>query len=376
MTIECFETTNDFELCPNKEGHRTCTYEIHNANSGNGLVVYIPGFGGDLGGYTERFCKAITKSHPQYAALCVDYFCMKSRPSVGAKIKFEVEDKIHLGMEHKSSLNIINALSGYQADGKINAFASLIPPNDEYQNFGIMAAIDILNGLRHAIEKYKLNADDIILIGSSYGGYVANLVTKIAPGYVRAVFDNSSWAKPNLNYVVGRDICRPEFNNIINENCTLGLFVISPWTLKSNLPNSLEDGKLKIRTFDVVDLKKMYDYGGFNTIYFFYHAQNDCVANTDDKLNMAKSMVEMNFIVSMTAFDENDIDGKIIKSMNHGMGLSMVKFFDIAMTYLNDVNIDFKQNEETFFEYSYDQSIYTFDLSLRPIKSVFLSWRH
>lgn len=63
-------------------------------------------------------------------------------------------------------------------------FASLLPGNNEYQNLGILASLDVLNAISDAVDRYDLDFDNIIITGSSYGGYIANLVTKIAPGYI------------------------------------------------------------------------------------------------------------------------------------------------------------------------------------------------
>ncbi|MBT0606549.1 DUF2920 family protein, partial [Campylobacter lari] len=39
-------------------------------------------------------------------------------------------------------------------DYKAELSVTFIPPNDEYQNFGIMAAIDHINALKDIIKKY------------------------------------------------------------------------------------------------------------------------------------------------------------------------------------------------------------------------------
>lgn len=371
MKSEKFNTVNDFELAPSKK-KRQATYEICNTKKNNGLVIYIPGFGADLGGYTAKFCSSIAEKYNDLSVMCVDYFCMKSRPMVGAKIEFEYEDKLKLGNDFLflNTDQILQKLNIKTKNSKLlSQFScSLVPPDEEYQNFGLMAALDILNGLQHAVDKYELDANNIILIGSSYGGYVANLVTKIAPGYIKAVFDNSSWAKPNLAYIVGREINTPEFSQKLNEHCILAMFVKTPWSLKPSLPSSFEKEKIYIRSFSESDLNKMSDYGGNKTLYFFAHAENDRIANTSDKIKMVKSMINNDFIVKMDVFDETDIDGKLIKNLNHGMGLSMVQFFKLGLEFVEKVNLDFIRNKDKLFEYEYSHSKYIFDLSHKPIK--------
>ena len=374
IQIEKFETTHDFEFVQNGKCRKS-EYKICAAEKDKGLVVYIPGFGADSGDYTEVFCKKVSDKYPNFSVMSVDYFCMKSRPEVGAKIFFEMEDRVRSNTAHLPEEEILPfLLKTYSSVKNPTIFsAGLNPPEGEYQNFGLMAAIDILNACNHAIDKFGLDANNIILIGSSYGGYIANLVTKIAPGFIRAVFDNSSWANVNLSYVVGRELVSAECTKQIAENLYLNLFVKSPWTLKAGLPNSLTHEKLAIRNFNPSDLARMINFGGGNTYYLFYHAVNDVIANTNQKIEMAKNMIKLGFIVNMEVFEEDDVDGKFIKSPNHGLGLSMLSFFDKGMKGLKEVGKDFKRNSNNVFEYKYNGSKYVFDLTKFPIKALLVN---
>lgn len=374
MQIEKFETTHDFELIPNGS-KRKSKYKICSPSSGKGLVVYIPGFGADLGGYTESFCEKISQNYERFTAMSVDYFCMKSRPEIGAKISFEVEDRVASNTTTLREDEIIPfLLNKSKTSSHVSVFnAGLNPPEGEYQNFGLMAAIDIINACNHAIKKFDLDENNIILIGSSYGGYIANLVTKIAPGLIRAVFDNSSWAKVNLSYVVGRELMSPEYRVKLSEKLFLNLFVKSPWTLKSSLPNSLSNEKLAIRNFDKSDLTRMKSYGGDRTCYLFYHAVNDTIADTKQKMTMARNMIELGFMVSMEVFEEQDVDGKFIKSLNHGMGLSMLSFFEKGMNFLDSVKWNRNGYENKCIEYKYNKDKYIFDLNETPLIAKLIS---
>lgn len=369
-----FETTNDFELDPNGIA-RESEYKICNISTGNGLVVYIPGFGGDLGGYTDTFCQKISEKYPEYAAASVDYFCMRSRPQVGGEVYFEHEDQIKSNTLNLPQSDILSTIyKRHKMVTKPTFFtAGLNPPNGEYQNFGIMAAIDVINACVHAIHKFNLDPNNVILVGSSYGGYVANLVTKIAPGFIRAVFDNSSWANVNLNYVVGRELNAAEFTLNFTDNLHLNLFVKSPWTLKSGLSNSFANEKIAIRNFGYSDLMRMIELGGDRTCYLFYHAMNDKVADTNEKMDMARNMIQLGFMVSMEVFEEQDIDGEFIKSLEHGMGLSMLTFFEKGIDFINSVNRSFCHKSNSISIYEYGTKQYKFDLTSFPLKAQLLS---
>ena len=142
------------------------------------------------------------------SVMTVEYFCMGSRPDVGAKIEYEYEDMEAIkALLYSTNTESMADFCSFVEKGahNVDINASLLPARGEYQNFGILAALDVLNAIRDAVVRYHVDINNIIIIGGSYGGYIANLVTKIIPGYIRAVFDNSSWANPNLQYVVGRE---------------------------------------------------------------------------------------------------------------------------------------------------------------------------
>ncbi|MCR6595021.1 DUF2920 family protein, partial [Campylobacter insulaenigrae] len=103
-------------------------------------------------------------------------------------------DYYHLLNETVSNLKENNLLSqDYQA----HFSATFIPPNDEYQNYGIMAAIDHINALKDILNKYpQFKTLPKIYGGGSYGGYLALMCAKIAPWYVDGVIDNSGAALP------------------------------------------------------------------------------------------------------------------------------------------------------------------------------------
>ncbi|EIY9822825.1 DUF2920 family protein, partial [Campylobacter coli] len=84
--------------------------------------------------------------------------------------------------------------------------STFIPPNGDYQNYGIMAALDHINALKDLVKRFPKLADLPKIYGGSYGGYLSLLIAKIAPWYVDGVIDNSGSALPPLNYILGREM--------------------------------------------------------------------------------------------------------------------------------------------------------------------------
>ncbi len=321
-----------------------------------GLVVFIAGFGDDAGAYRVNFQKHICTEYSM-ACLTVNYHCFFSRPNNGAQIIIE-----------SSTEKLLRSLTGYENGEEIKDLlikanslkadpttplkipGTIVPANDEYQNFGILPALDNLYAIYDALERYPGIPKKIYAIGSSYGGYLANIITKLAPCTINAVFDNSSWAIPNMNYMIGHDLGQAEFLTTLMPDITLELNVLSPWSKYSQLPNAFTKEKLLMRSFPNHHLDVMKKIGGGKTVYRFVHSENDYIANTQEKINLAKDMIDKGFNVQMEVYSEADIDGSYIKNMTHGMGLSLQKFFAICFKHSHP---DITDDQRTDFDFNH-----------------------
>nr|ELN8688556.1 DUF2920 family protein [Campylobacter coli] len=74
-------------------------------------------------------------------------------------------------VKHVENLKMQNKLDH---NFKLNFTSTFIPPNGDYQNFGIMAAIDHINVLKDLVKKFP-NFKNLPKIygGGSYGGYLS-----------------------------------------------------------------------------------------------------------------------------------------------------------------------------------------------------------
>lgn len=357
----------DFELGLTAE--RTISYQIHQPQQGmGGLVVYLPGFGGDLGGYTQVFCEKIAARYG-CSTLSVEYFGMRSRPQVGAQIAFEPEDRRQLeqhiplkiaryGTDHE----LLQTLTTLNPKTPITITGSLVPPDGSYQNFGIMAALDVLAAIDDALNRYPINRNNILLIGSSYGGYLAHLVNKLRPGMVRALFDNSSWAEPNLCYVMGRELNAPELSAKLNDSVTLAMYMRSPWRKAEDHPHNFGPSEFLIRGFNLSQLEQMVQQGTHQTFCFMVHSANDkFIAPVTTKIAMAQAMIELGWYIEMLIYEESDVDGDYIKSMEHGMGISMLTFFERGYEILQAMDRPFKYAAAEHVRYHAGEYNYEFD---------------
>jgi len=377
-----FATTPDFELGFEHCSRKTDYYLTLPETEVKGLVVYIPGFGGDAGDYRHVFCQKVAEQFG-LATMTVDYHCFFSRPEVNqGGLVFEAEDialieKLFLtqqvpfaGNSPEEGLAILNQhLQQHGVKTKITA--TLKPGKDEYQNGGVMQALDIINAVAHATQNNpEIPVENVILVGSSYGGFIANLASKYAPNTFRAVFDNSSWATPNFTYIVGRECGQSEFFENLHSHIGVNYFLRSAWTLKKDLPNTFDGKRFHIRAFTEEQVKVFADYQP-QTYYYFIHAENDSIAPTQDKIKMATDLIQNGIHVQMEVIEAADVDGQYIKTIQHGMNLSMLTFFDNAYQHIQGYEVtpdnDFEQ--KSVIHYPSSECVYEFDYSSFPVKA-------
>ncbi|EDO6812471.1 DUF2920 family protein [Campylobacter coli] len=205
---------------------------------------------------------------------------------------------------------------------KIELSCDFIPPNGDYQNYGIMAAIDHINALKDLVKRFPEFADlPKIYGGGSYGGYLSLLIAKIAPWYVDGVVDNSGSALPPLIYILGREMesgCDYVFND---PNTLIECFLKTHWTRKENSPYFFNNENYFIRTLLNKDHLILQSQKNKNIIYVSYHSKEDPLTPANFKEQTMQILKILGYDVSLNLIDENKIDGKFIKNLDHGCGI-------------------------------------------------------
>ncbi|AJC90696.1 DUF2920 family protein [Campylobacter subantarcticus] len=245
---------------------------------------------------------------------------------------------------------------------KAQLFCDFIPPNNEYQNYGIMAAIDHINALKDIIKNYpQFKSLPKIYGGGSYGGYLALMCAKIAPWYVDGVIDNSGVALPNLSHVLGREITTGEF--AFNEsNVMIMCYVKKFWTRNENSKYYFSDDNYLIRA--ILNSKHLYEQSKFNKdiIYIAYHSAKDQGAPVEDKIKLFETYKNLGFDVTLHLIeDETQIDGKFIKSLDHGLRMSNKALFNKELPKMLEKLKDKKFNpKEDEVSYPCKNKVFTF----------------
>lgn len=313
------------------------------------IVFIIGGYGANANIYfLDSYRNYIAKNF-DVVAVHVFYHCFCQRRSdvlkYDASAKFLEEDlenfsKMLISFNIDSrNLNSNNALEYYhhldhcittlKSQGKLaqnyqaKFTSTFIPPNGDYQNYGIMAAIDHINALKDLVKRFPKFADlpKIYGGGGSYGGYLALLIAKIAPWYVDGVIDNSGSAVPPLIYILGREMeggCDYVFND---PNTLIECFLKTHWTRKENSPYFFNNENYFIRTLLNKDHLILQSEKNKNIIYVSYHSKEDPLTPANFKEQTMQILKILGYDVSLNLIDENKIDGKFIKNLDHGCGI-------------------------------------------------------
>ncbi|EAI0988451.1 DUF2920 family protein [Campylobacter coli] len=312
------------------------------------IVFIIGGYGANANIYfLDSYRNYIAKNF-DVVTINVFYHCFCQRRSdvlkYDASAKFLEEDLENFSKVlndfniDSRNLNSNNALEYYhhldhyittlKSQGKLaqnyqaKFTSTFIPPNGDYQNYGIMAAIDHINSLKDLVKRFPKFADlPKIYGGGSYGGYLALLIAKIAPWYVDGVIDNSGSALPPLNYILGREM-ESGCDYVLNSSHILiQCFLKTHWTRKENSPYFFNNENYFIRTLLNKDHLILQSQKNKNIIYVSYHSKEDSLTPANFKEQTMQILKILGYDVSLNLIDENKIDGKFIKNLDHGCGI-------------------------------------------------------
>ena len=321
------------------------------------LLVIILGLGEDSdSGYRTHLMKTMTEAY-DVACISVDYHCIGNRPQLGAKFglddidceiltrelssiginlpidlkSIDCHEKVDVLLKFLSQEITLRKENGVLPDDfRLKASITMVPTKNEYQNFGVMQALDVLNAVLYTkkyINSAKFEHLPVIMVGSSHGGYLAHMCAKIAPWLVDAVIDNSSYAIFLWRLIgFGKEI---DFTNYfcfgtgaLYQNLYIYFFDKTHWTLNEKSPNYFIDAREEIR--NILNPKHLKVQSKFRkTFYIGYHCVNDDLAPAKDKTELYEALKKLKFDATLHMVkDESEVDGKFIKSLTHGMGMS------------------------------------------------------
>ncbi|EHN8273688.1 DUF2920 family protein [Campylobacter coli] len=340
------ESKLDFKLCFDDEK------EI------KALVFIIPGLGGDVDeNYREHLAEFVAGEF-NVAVASVNYHCIGNRPQTGSSFFMDDIDKLILktsceALNIQVNLDKLNSLEELSStlkevdhileeqknqklinpNFKLSIHLSLQPTKNEYQNFGVMQAQDLLNAAlylkAHAPFDAMGGGIPVIMIGSSHGGYLAHLAAKIAPWLIDGVIDNSSYAKFLWRLVgFGKEVDFMEYSEFGTFNFYQNIRVCCSsktfWTSNSSSNNFFSVSRRMIRYIlesKHLEIQANYPKPCYTSYHSFYDKE---IAPPDEKLELYKYLEQFGFNAELYMIkNTNQIDGKFIKNLEHGMGMSI-----------------------------------------------------
>ncbi|EHB4479963.1 DUF2920 family protein [Campylobacter coli] len=206
---------------------------------------------------------------------------------------------------------------------KIELSCDFIPPNGDYQNYGIMAAIDHINALKDLVKRFPEFADlPKIYGGGSYGGYLSLLIAKIAPWYVDGVIDNSGSALPSPMFILERESGQYDYFEEYPHN-KIGFFIKTHWNADVNSKYFFHAENYLIRIIPNLAHLTIQASVNKNIILVSYHSLKDPFNTAKDKQTLFLAYKELGYDATLHLIkDESEIDGRFIKDLNHGMRIT------------------------------------------------------
>ncbi len=334
--IECFDIAGPPDVELGVTVPRKLHYELCRPSGGpaKGLLFYVAGCG-DPPGYAQNLIQWVAARFG-YVAVFVRYHCYGSRLNTGAKLAFD--DNAANVIRHLCTTHGVPTPPGCQGDSdycikvaqplgeklpqRVDIPATLVPPDDEYQNFGIVQALDhlaVIVDLRRREPDADFN--NVVLLGTSHGGYIAHILAKLAPGTVNVVIDNSSYidAPP---FFLG---LAPELRiNAGNLQIQCKTHTLWDHTLRTSARHYGIAPRVIRDLANPEQVKIMADAAQRRTRCVAFNVdRNDGISPPEDKQRQQRLYRDAGFDYELNLIGPDDLDGRVFKQLVHGMDASM-----------------------------------------------------
>ena len=364
---------NDFELDLPRTHPVTYTAEVPEGPAG-GLVFLIKGFGEDgQASYQEMLRRYISERY-NLVAVTVDAHCHIARPvRAGGDTK---DKKVSYEFDLDSLYAALGALAlrGYPIDPNLKSRRSILsflkkflyepleirakmkPPWGEYQNFGVLAALDHLSALGHIIDQdIDFDRSNIVCIGTSHGGYVAQLIHKFAPNTISGVIEASSYTQAMKIFLGGgKEFTAKE------QNLSIVLNTDTKWELYDVFhSNYLDRCREDIRNVAFArHLREIQETTERHCQFRMVHSEADRISPIAFKQRQQATLSSFGYDTVLDVLQEKDIDGKFVKSMEHGMGIAINELFDRYYPTLSVESTVIDLEKGTVLEFDCDDRVY------------------
>lgn len=207
---------------------------------------------------------------------------------------------------------------------------------DNFNDMGIMQALDNLTALLVVNEIIKdngllFNVNRVMVYGYSHGAYLSYLCNAFAPGLFSCLIDNSAWIYP-MHLLFDRTLGHRSFEYL---------------------------AKTLITDTEILLLPVLYERVSNQCIIHCFHGSRDHLINIKDKMSFCSELD----LCSFHEINDSDVDGRIFKSSEHGLGADFLLLFDYVMStfrvdwgYRDQIMIDNHEIQTSLNKYRFDYS--------------------
>ncbi|RKO64051.1 hypothetical protein CKA54_07490 [Campylobacter sp. P255] len=353
------DSCDDVELNIKRENQLEFKLTYDEEKEIEAIICIIQGLGADINDPVLKFNMEYFASKYNVAVLSVNYHGIGNRPQTGAKwylddidkLIFEVSVKT-LGISIPYDIQKLNTFEefypameylnkqiqqkkdAWELDRKyfLDLSVSLKLTNDEYQNYGIMQTIDVLNALLYVKNNiFKISSLKTIVVGVSHGAYMATLCAKLAPWLVDVVLDNSTHVTLDgdaWRYIgFGKEVdyskyfCFGTFHYFNNIRFCASEKTL--WTTNKHSEYYFSKARKFIR--EILNKDHLEVQANFpNPKYIIYYSIHDEYVPLEEKEAWINLLNELGFEAEVIKISkEEEIDGRFIKNLKHGMGIPM-----------------------------------------------------
>jgi pimeloyl-ACP methyl ester carboxylesterase len=305
------------------------------------LVITIPGYGqtADNEYFREKLNPYIAERYG-CLVMSVNYHGIMKAPqpfNFGQLAGLLADLRDHYGWQPVSATNLQDAVSEFvlwaSAKGikrlPVSMKEHLRFGYPEYLSFGFLPALDHFAAICELTRRHRIDQRRIVLFGSSYGGYIANLMSKYAPNTFSLVIDNSGFARVLLRDVLSAELLDGEQKREISYGESKVTFPFTPaysWTLNELAPSYFSDARREIRS-----LLHPGQWAHSTSRHCIFHSVADDLVPIAEKDRVVDILRQQRRSVDYHRIEATAIDGRVFKTVEHGMDASLRSLFEIAV---------------------------------------------
>ncbi len=335
-------------------------------DSAAGLIFIVHGFGDDANAAYDKILRRYIAETANLLVVTVEYHCYQARPSSGGLAQLPPESLERIGF-WAAKLGIPFAATGdnifpliqelgRKAPHPIFLKGLLVPKNGDYQNFGVLQALDHITVLNDILDSgFAFNANRVCLIGSSHGGYIAHLIAKFAPNSILGLIDNSSYTVADTRFL-GQGT---EYTEVTG-NIRLAYNVTTEWQFSSPA-NAKYFSPSRAIIRDTKCLAHMVAAGkaaGRTPQFLMYNTVDDEISPIEWKRKQLRNLQRAGFSASLKEITEADTGGDLFKSVKHA-DAPLQKLFAHAYGSIKDGKTELDRYRSTEVTFDCFDRIYT-----------------